>query len=218
MSANERREKSNAKIKLMGLTCFEELPVIQDSSQIKLKELDEIGKKAIASLIAIQVAQDINKNEYENSIKFFKPMLEKYGVSDYLNSLERKMFDGNYSMQDAINVSWEYETYWTLVWALGLIGDISDASNICDCEKAIELVQSCETFEQFKSKCRLRDVEEILDMLDLYYRYDWAVTDKRINPETEIGALNHGVVVERRRGLEWLISDQNDWHNITLDT
>ena len=41
---------------------------------------------------------------------------------------------------------------------------------------------------------------------------------KRINPDTPIGNLNPEVVVERRRGLEWLISEESDWYNISLDT
>lgn len=35
---------------------------------------------------------------------------------------------------------------------------------------------------------------------------------------TSIGALNPEVVVERRRGLEWLFSEEEDWNDISLDT
>ena len=55
-------------------------------------------------------------------------------------------------------------------------------------------------------------------MLDLFYRYDWACTEKRLNPDTPIGNLNPEVVVERRRGLEWLISEEDDWFDIPLNT
>lgn len=54
-------------------------------------------------------------------------------------------------------------------------------------------------------------------MVDLYYRYYWACKEKIVNPETSIGRLNSDVVVERRRGLEWIISDTKDWYNISLD-
>lgn len=55
-------------------------------------------------------------------------------------------------------------------------------------------------------------------MLDLYFRYDWACVEKRVKPETSIGNLNSSVVTERRRGLEWLISEEQDWYDISLDT
>jgi len=218
INGQERRAKSNELIKNMGIACFEELPMIETSTQVGLKSLDDICKRAIACLISTQVACDIANNDYEESINYFKPLLEVYGVSSGLNSLEKKLFDESYSNQDAINVGWEYEAYWALVWALSLIDDIADASNICDCKKAIELVQSKQNFDDFKKQCNLRGVEEILDMLDLYYRYHWATTEKRINPETPIGNLNPGVVVERRRGLEWLISTEKDWYDLSLDT
>ncbi len=216
----ERREISNKKIKDMGIACHEKLPMIEASKDVKLKSLDEICKRAIATLISTQIACDINNNNYEESLKFFSQKLEQYeGVKEKLNSKEKKLFDGTYTRQDAIDIDWEYETYWAIVWALGLIDDdISNAGSICDCPKAISLVSKSRNLEDFKSKCHMRNIEEILDMLDLYYRYHWATTEKRINPDTLIGNLNPSVVVERRRGLEWLISDEEDWYDISLDT
>ena len=166
-----------------------------------------ICKRAIACLLSTQIACDIENDDYEESVQLFGKLLNQYGT---------------YSEQDVIAVAWTYEAYWSLVWALGLVDNLSDASTVCDCEKAIRLVGDCDCYETFQQNCKPRDVEEILDMLDLYYRYDWAVTEKRLNPDTPIGNLNPDVVVERRRGLEWLISDKEDcednWFEISLDT
>lgn len=213
-----RRAENNEKIKAMGIACFEDLPLVESSEDVKLKSLDEICKRAVAALIAVQLACDANAGEFEEGKEFFIPMLERYGVSDKLISKEQQLFDGKYDEQLVVDVCWTYEAYWSLVWALGLVDDIADASGICSGETAVRFVSDCETFDQFKSKCKLRDVEEILDMLDLYYRYHWAVVDKTINPEQSIGDLNADVVPERRRGLEWLISDEDDWFGISLDT
>ena len=217
-SSEERRSLSNEKIKNMGITCYEQFPVIEDANSVKLKNIDEICKRSIASLILTQIACDIEQDNYEESIKFFLPMLKQFDVLNCLNNTEKKLLDGNYEMQDAINVEWEYECYWVLVWALGLIDDVSDATNVCDCDIAMRLVASCKNYDEFKSRCKLRDIEEVLDMLDLYYRFDWATTNKRIDSNTNIGNLNPEVVLERRRGLEWLISDENDWYDIQLNT
>lgn len=218
-TAEERRSISNKKIKEQGIACFEQLPMIEDGSQVKLKSEDDICRRAIACLISTQVACDIGGgNDYEESRSLFTDYLKKFGVENSLNQKEKKLFDGSYDMQDALDVSWSYESYWSLVWALGLVKDIEYPYDICDCEKAISMVIRCDSFEDFKSKCKLRDIEEILDMVDLYFRYDWATTENRIRPETPIGKLNPGVVVERRRGLEWLISEESDWNEISLDT
>lgn len=221
-TSEERKSISDEKIKKMGIACNEWLPMLEDSSQVNLRSLDDICRRAIACLLSTQVACDIENNDYEKSVQLFTKLLNRYGVKANLNPKEKRLFDGTYSKQDSVDVEWTYEAYWSLVWALGLLNDISDSSTICDCEKAIRLVGDCDSYEEFKQNCKLRDVEEILDMLDLYYRYDWAVTEKRLNPDTPIGNLNPDVVVERRRGLEWLISDkekfEDDWFEISLDT
>ena len=149
----------------------------------------------------------------------FSNLIKEFRVEDCLNSKEKKIFDGTYTEQDVLDVTWEYECYWSLIWALGLIGDESlDASKTCDCETAITLVSKSKDFEDFKSKCKLRNPLEILDMLDLFYRYHWACVEKRIKPNINISNLNPEVVYERRRGLEWLFSEEKDWNNISLDT
>ena len=178
------------------------MPVIEDSSQARLKDIDIICKRAIACLISTQLAIDISENnDYDSSKIFFLNMLKQYGVQDNLIEKEKRIFNGKYNKQDVIDVVWSYEAYWSLVWTLGLVDNIDYPNQICDCEKAIMLVSTCKTYEEFKCKCKIRDIEEILDMLDLYYRYDWAVTEKRINPDTPIADLNPDVVVERRKGL-----------------
>lgn len=69
--------------------------------------------------------------------------------------------------------------------------------------------------EEFIRKCKLRSKEEILDMLDLYFRYNWAINDAKVNPTASIGALNPSVVIERRRGLEWIVTkDVEDWYDL----
>ena len=213
-----RRAISNAKIKKQKIACYESLPCIESSNEVKLKILDEICKRAMASFLVIQLACDINNGQYVESVEIISNLLKKFNVFDCLNKKEKKILDGTYETQDAIDIDWEYETYWSLIWALGLVDDISDASNICDCDYAINLFNESNSYEDFKSKCKLRDVNEILDMLDLYYRYHWACTEKRLKPEISIGNLNPSVVVERRRGLEWIVSESQDWYDISLDT
>lgn len=214
----ERREKNNAFLREQGIACYEELPLVESSDEVQLRSLDEICNRVFAAFLAIQVACDVNNDQYEESVRYFKPILEALGLEPYLNSKEKRIFDGTYTLQDAIDLDWEYEALWSLFYAVGLVEDIRDGGQLCDCEFVVRTMVSCKTLEVFKSRCRLRDIEEILDMVDLYYRYDWAVTEKRIRPETKIGNLIPSNVVERRRGLEWLISREEDWFDISLDT
>ena len=218
-SGIERREESNKKIEKLGITCFRDLPIIEESKDVKLKNVDEGCKRAIASLLSIQLACDIIEgNNYEESRDYFLTFLRQFDVEDKLLPLEKKLFDGSYTMSDAVNVSWTYECYWALCWALGLINKMGYPKDVCNTKIAISFVSICNSYDDFKKKVKLRDVEEILDMLDLYYRYHWATVENSMTGVTEIKGLNIEVVSERRRGLEWLIKTEKDWFNISLDT
>lgn len=213
-----RRLKNNEDLIKNNLTINENLLCSVKDSDVKLKSIDDICKRAIACLITTQIACDINNGKYEESMEFFLPIYKKYDVENCLNSKERRIVDGTYTMQDAIDMDWAYESYWALCWCLGLVEDIKDASLLCDCEKAISFVINCKSFEEFKNQCQLRSIEEILDMHDLYYRYNWTVNNKKIDEKTNVGNLNSSNVIERRRALEWIISTEEDWYNLQLHT
>ena len=211
-----RREKNYNLLKRLNITAVEKMPCLYDDNNVKLKDTETIVKKIIATFFAIQVACDINNDNYEESIKFFKPLLKAYKVEDCLNDKEKRIFDGTYSKQDAIDMDWAYEIYWSICWALGLVDDITNANRVCDCDKAIEFVQNSKGVEDFISKCKVRSISEILDMQDLYYRYNWAINEKKVNKNASIDNLDPSNVIERRRGLEWILSDEEDWYNINM--
>ena len=216
-----RRSETLARLKAQGIAVNEHLPMVENSDMVKLKSFEEITAKAAATLLVIQLACDIGNGEYEASMEIIPKVLnERFGVGEYLNAKERRLLDGTYEMQDAVDVAWEYETYWSLVWALGLIDDeeLTDVSGICDCDKAIHLLIDCKGLNEFRARCKLRDIEDVLDMLDYFYCLHWAVVEKRLKPSTPIGGTNAEAVPDRRRGLEWLVSAENDWIEISLDT
>lgn len=221
VTPEERKLKNIEFLKKMGIDYIDWLPAISSSSEVELKDLYAICKRAVACLLSTQLACDITDEcNYMESRSLFLGLLKQYGVEDKLLPKENGLFYNNYDKQDVIDVVWEYECYWALIWALGMISDdeFKQPHSVCDCKKAITLVGNCNSFNEFSRKAKLRDKEEILDMLDLYYRYHWACDHKQADADTNIGNLNPEVVLERRRGLEWLISEEHDWHEIELNT
>ncbi len=217
----ERRNKSLSIMSNMGVDFHSSLPLLESSEQVKLKDLDTICRRAIASLIMTQLSCSITNGEnYEECKAFIIELLTRFGVEGCLNNVEKSLLLPDYTEQNVIDVEWEYETFWALCWALGLIEreELDPPYQICDCEKAITLVATQPSFEAFKKSCKLRDIEDILDMLDLFYNYHWTCVEKRVNPNTNLGSLVPGIVMERRKGLEWLISEEDDWNEISLDT
>lgn len=216
------RQEIQEGLEVAGIAYHPSLPLIEDSSQATLKPIETICQRAMTALFAIQVACEIINEtaNIEEARAFFGQRLKDFGLEDQLTQLEKRAFDGTASQQDALNLAWTYEAYWSLVWALGLISEdeLVDAGQVCDARKAILLVQQVTSLEDFQSICQLRDIEDILDKLDLFYNYHWACVEHRLRPETPIANLNESIVCERRRGLEWLISPEEDWHAISLNT
>lgn len=113
---------------------------------------------------------------------------------------------------------WKYEAYWVLLWALGVVEELSYPDNIVDCHFAFQTVASTNTFEDFMSKVKLRDIEEVLDQTDLILRYNWACVDARLKQTDVPAQLNSSVVVERHGALNWLIYSEDDWDHPNTNT
>ncbi len=223
-----RKQMNNNFLKGLNVATTELKPIYDDNNVV-LKSIDEICKRAIACLIAIQMSCDIRNGKYAESRAFFFPILDKFGVIPALNPKELRIINNQCSEQDIIDMDWAYEAYWSLCWCLGLVNDISDASQLCDCNLAISFVMDAyknpdkknifskkTPFETFRDRCKLRSIREILDMQDLYFRYTWALNEKKVNPNTNVGNIDSSNVIERRRGLEWVISNEEDWYNVYL--
>ena len=113
----ERRQATMKKLDELGIDYLNSLPLVESSSDVTLKDIDTICKKAIATLICTQHATGIYRGEdFEENKKVFTGVLERYGCKEYLNDLEKVIFEQGYTEQNIIDVQWEYEIYWALCW------------------------------------------------------------------------------------------------------
>ena len=216
MTPEERKQNSENILRKKGVSVSNHLPCFMPASDIKLKSTDDICRRAVAALLTTQAAIMLDEGDTKQA-DFFIGLMEHFGVKDCLNQVEKRIVGKTCSQQDLTDIVWEYECFWALAWVLGLIDDITDAENICDCKKAINLVSQCESLDDFKNRCKLRSADEILDMFDLYSRYDWSFFRKKHIPNTTTGNIDGEVVYERRRALIWVISDAKDWYDIQLE-
>jgi len=226
ITPQERRDNTIEYLKKLGIAYNTNLPLLESSENVKFKNPEEIKKRALGCMLCIQLACSIRNGEnYGQSLAFIMNQLQQWDISteDLLPNERRLIYNKNtvkecteeIKKQDVIDVAWSYEVYWSIIWALDLITDkeLKDASKLCNTERAVAIAGVMATMD-----VNLRNSEKILDMLDLFYCYHWACVEKRVNPDSSIGNLNPEVVMERRKGLEWLISDEKDWNNISLNT
>ncbi|MEB2300217.1 DUF4272 domain-containing protein [Lysinibacillus xylanilyticus] len=217
----QRKNNTIAYLKERAIPYTASLPQLPPIEACQFKTQEDIARRAVALLIVIQFACDVAQGEnVEDSRAFFINMLRQYDVDNYLTSSERDFLDTSEpSEQVAIHISWQYEAYWTLIWALGFVEKLDFPDEVCDCEYAIQVVSNYETFEQFYLQTAMRSQEEMLDEADKIYRYHWACVNSRIQERPAPAGINESIVMERRRGLFWMIGHRNEeWDTISMDT
>lgn len=222
MEAQIRKERSIEILKAYNVPYIEHLPVIETADCVRIRTAEEIARRAVACLFAIQVACDASDGHagLKKSRKFFSEKLAEFGVEGFLTHKERKIFWEKCSNQEFCSMTWKYEAYWVLLWALGIVEKLDFPADACDCEFAINAVADCNGMDEFMERVQLRDISEILDEADLIYRYDWACVDARIHEEMAPAGLNPDVVYERHCALNWLIDADgaDDWDNVSTNT
>lgn len=223
----EIKQEVIKKLKKQGISYNEKMLNELKINNVKVKAAEEVKKRALANMLVIQLACSIRNNEnYTNSLLFVIQQMKNWNlkIEDLLpkeklllhNKFTQKDNPNEFTQQDIIDIVWTYECNWSLLWALDLITDkeLIDASKLCNTERAMAISGMINGI----TSLRLRNIDKILEKVYLFYCYQWALDEKKNNPNIKTGNLNYEVVVERRRGLQWLIDEEKDWNNITLAT
>ncbi|EEK62655.1 hypothetical protein bcere0005_16870 [Bacillus cereus 172560W] len=217
----KRKQKSISYLQDKGIPYIEGLPQLPPLTSIQLRSREEITKRAVALLIVIQYACDVaQEGDLKTSKEFVMELLNQFDVVESLTMQERNFLNSEEpDEKEAIQIAWQYEAQWVLLWSIGLVNTLKFPREICDCHYAIKLVSDCSSFNEFYQKTKLRNAEEILDEADLIYRLHWACVHDRINAREATAGMHESIVIERRRGLFWLINYKNeDWDCISMDT
>lgn len=212
VEAQTRKERSEAVLKAAGVPINMTLPVIESSTEAKLREKEEIAYRALSLLVVAVKAEGLEQKIVEKIIK-------DYGLISHLTPNERDFIENmNPKQHDKVQFVWRYEAAWTLLWALGYVENFTKPENICDVPAAVKIMRD-RTTAQFISQSKLRTADEVLDQADLIYRYNWAVVDARINGKETPAGLEPGVVLERHYALNWLVSYMGQqWDDVSTDT
>ena len=96
--------------------------------------------------------------------------------------------------------------------------DMKEPVEICDASQIGEIIWQND-FESLMKQAVLRSREEIMDMQDLVYRYDWACVEARIKKE-ELPMLNGEIIYEWHYALNWLTTADGieDWDRVSTRT
>jgi hypothetical protein len=158
---------------------------------------------------------------FEAPIPIIAEWISKYDLDGDLSDWERGILSKTNTAltdQEKTNLYWSIEALWALMWCGSLIDDLHVDQPVED--NMVTLVpnlQRGEGTEKFTEHMKLRSVEELYRMLDLYYRAHWYATDGKLNGYPT-GAFSIDIITERRKVLEWILDPSSDWDNPEMST
>ena len=203
-----------------------ELPLNDDDENIRLRSQEDVVRRTIGTLIVSLYSEALLNPEENMSVTeardFIRKVMKDFSVDkleDVLTEQEMKYIEDDHSEEsDRINFSWHYENLYVLEWILGL-AEWTYPDGICDVGKMIQNLRKFDSIANMCKKTVMRSKEEILDKADLIYRMDWAAVDSRIHGMQGPAGLDHGVVQERHKTLNWMICFANaEWDDVPTPT
>lgn len=207
-----RRQKVLDFIK--GKNIFVDIPLpLKDTSNDKIKTPFMIGSRIIQLFALIALTDPKAKKRKIHN------WLISSRLFDSLEEEEKNLF-ANERRAKAITkkaLSWLRESLIVLAWAVLIIDELPFPSQELTLDDIFDKIPPVIPQDTFLQGLKLRDYEEIYFQSDLYYRLHW-ITSSFKDHETKWGIkLDHEVIFERRRALEWLTQNEA-WWKITLDT
>lgn len=222
----DRKERSEKVLKKHKILINPTLSRIKNEDETVLKTPEEIVKRGVTALLTAQIAIDIlNDNNALESMKFFAPILDRFGLRGELTDDEKPYFDPELCVQipqqEANEMQWRLEMCVSLFWACGFIKKLPYPAEMTDTTKQIFMLSVCKDFPDIMKNVKMRSLSEILDTTDLIYRMNWACVEARVkNNPSIMGDLFSDVVWEQHKGFNWLIGayDAEDWDTVNPHT
>lgn len=221
-----RKQRTEQLLKKNGIAVNPNLPEIVSEADAVIRSPEEIVRRAVTAFITAQIAIDIcNDNGAAESVEFFTPIMERFGLMGELTDDERIYFDpsecDNISKDEAYQMQWRLEMCVPLFWACGYMKKLEFPDGMTDTADQIRLIGGCGNFKKLMSEVKMRAASEILDSADAIFRMDWACVEARLKNDASLsGRLNSDVVMEQHKGFNWLIGayDAEDWDSVKPHT
>ncbi len=103
-------------------------------------------------------------------------------------------------------------------WVLGFVPEMPfDRECVDDLITVFPDLKAGASSSDYRNDARLRLSSEAFEALDLAYCLHWAVVDAQLNGRSSPRSNDAYIIVERRRALEWMMSDV-EWDDVSLDT
>ena len=212
MDGLTRKQRTEAKLKSVGVPVNDWLPRTTDESEVGLRPAREVARRIMALCAVGAVASGLPRTEVDG-------WLEAEGLWSALSPLEAEFLRAdNPSPEEEAAFSWRLEAMWPLLWCLGLVRELGWPGDECDVRHMISLIPEFgEPTGPFVERAALRPLPEILDESDLIFRIHWAVREQQLKRRAPLPGLHPAVVYQRHYALNWVTGDE-PWDEVNTST
>lgn len=211
MSPKKIRRKSLSIAKRLGYSVNKKLPLL-DPYDHHCRRLGEVTDRLLSLHVVVACSYGFSKKQAA-------ALLRDHGLLESMTPGEATFLDADSDDHQRLQFQWQVESLWALAWCLRVHENL-DFAQPCGANfvSLLPNLKHADTnIKAFRDTLSLRSPEEILKCADLAYCLHWSERDAQLHGRPVPGRVQAGVVVERRRSLEWVISNQ-PWDEVSLDT
>jgi len=207
MNITEIRKKSEYVSKKLGYSVNPNLPLIDEP--IAIRSTSEILNRILVLHVVCAVNVGIDN-------KIGLRWINEENLKDSLIESELELLEGRKKPNAYENI--QVEGLWALCWVISLVNEMEfDKKCSNDFVFMFPDIKNGENSTEFMKKAIPRDHVEIYQMLDTAYVLHWGLNHIKLKKLPMPGKALPYVIIERRRALEWIITDVQ-WDEVALDT
>lgn len=210
------RERSAARCGAFELADPGSLPLHADADFAWMRDAAAVADRCHAIAGALALA-------HRAPVATVRAAIDANGLEGALAARERELLAvledeveiGEPELQQLlVDVSWREEALHALLWTLGLVDDLAP-DQMCPREPVYEQLAPGLDPAAARGDLTLRPLAQIAAMLDFYYCLHWHARKAQYHGDVWDYEIAPGVVLERRRALEWLFADV-PWEDVDL--
>jgi len=194
-----------------GINVIDHLPHLDSP---KFRNPQDIAKRAMILTALFQLHLNAPK-------EIIKKWIIDNKLENNLFENEQKYLEVNYielTEQDQAKIYWFIEAVWTLAWVNGLHNKLTLNSGVDDnLADLIPNIAKDESASNFIKNFKTRKEKEVFEMLDKLYRAHWFARNNNLKGIAN-DKVNLDIIIERRKALEFVCYDQDNWNEIELNT
>ena len=205
-----KKESEQIILRAGGQIC-DWLPFIERKN---IRPADEIIGRALILNAMLNI-------HFKAPVHVIEDWITRNKLTQYLTEREKVLLTKDHdelTEQETTDLYWYIEALWALMWVGSLIKDMPFDRSVEDFMASLAPnLQANDDGSKFSQKMRIRTYDEIFKMLDLYFRLHWYARNGQLNGySTDPVSLD--IVMERRKSLEWVLSPDDGWDDVVLNT